>query len=234
MHGNPYSEKKNIPKLNSSTDKILTLLIIDDRPLTCKGYEMALVSAFEKDVSRKIQVTFAHSAQEAIELFNSNKKKASFYTIVFLDIRLSSYPEKNMYDREDLGRFIRKQSEKTKIPVLMGLNDHHRLQSVLKSLNPDGLVLKGVICEKNLILALHKILDGMPYYAPTVLRNITDQFILHNEVTRIERKLLHLLSVGIHSKEIQNHLPRSVSKVEKQKGILKENWGLKKKVHGAC
>ena len=78
------------------------------------------------------------------------------------------------------------------------------------------------MCDKKLVTACTKAMNGEPYYSPSILKIIKNQLITDNGFTPPERKFLYLLSTGVHSKEIPRHLTWSVSKVEKQKRILKE------------
>ena len=151
------------------------------------------------------------------------------FDLIFLEIGLPNYPEKDIFNGEDIGKLIRCYWKASKILVVTGLTDHYRLQTILKSLNPEGLILKSETCDKNLILAIQKVITGVPFYSPTVLKLIKNQFIRNNEVSLQERKFLHLLSTGVHSKDIPNHLPWSGSKVEKRKRILKEKLGVEEK-----
>ncbi len=208
---------------------ITNILIVDDHPITCKGYTMLLKSASKDELLPKVEISMAHTSEEAYKIILDRKASTGFYDLVLLDIRLPSFPKKNIFNGEDIGKLIRRYWEESKILVVTSLNNHYRLQTILKSLNPEGLILKSEICDKNLILAVQKIITGVPFYSPTVLKLIKNQFIRDNEITLPERKFLYLLSTGVQSKEIPNHLPWSNSKVEKQKRILKEKLGVEEK-----
>ncbi|MEO0571332.1 MAG: response regulator [Bacteroidota bacterium] len=207
----------------------IKILIVDDHPLTCKGYSMLLGLANKEGLLPKINIVLAHSCQQAYEILYPLKKKRAFPSLIILDIRLPAFPQKNIFNGEDLGKLIRRLNKKIKILVITSLRDPYRLQSILKSLNPEGLLLKSEVYDKTLILAFQRILKGAPYYSPTVMRIIKNQLIGGNEITLHERRFLYLLSTGVQSKEIPKHLPWSVSKVEKQKRILKEKLGVEEK-----
>lgn len=213
------------PSLNA-TDS-LNFLIIDNHQLTCKAYSLLTKAAFDEGILPKTKVTMMRSCQEAYEIIEA--KPAAHFDIIFLEIRLPNYPQKNIYNGEDLGKLIRQYWKTSKIVVVTSLNNHYRLQTILKSLNPEGLILKNEICEKDLILAFQKISSGVPFYSPSVLKIIKNQFIRENEISFQEKKFLYLLSTGVQSKEIPNYLPWSKSKVEKQKRILKEKLGVEEK-----
>lgn len=219
----------NLEEIHGSSLKSLSILIVDDHPITCNGYVMILNSASDQGVLPKVSISMAHTLENAYEILFSRDSNKVLYDIIVLDIRLPSFPKRNIYNGEDLGRLLRKNNKKTKILVLTSLNNHYRLQTILNTLNPEGFVLKSEICNNTLILAFQSILNNIPFYSPTVLRIIKNQFIKTKNLTLLERKFLYLLSTGIPSKEIPNHLPWSTSKVERQKRILKEKLGVEEK-----
>ncbi|MEM6893421.1 MAG: hypothetical protein AAF554_06980 [Bacteroidota bacterium] len=215
----------------SSLDSFQSLngLILDDHPVTCIGYKMMLEAACIQKNVPEISLAMAHSLEEAYGLILEKSTRGTYYDFVFLDIRLPPYPKENIFSGEDIGKLLRRVSQRTKILVLTSLQNPYRLRSILKSLNPEALVLKTEVCDKKLVTALTKAMNGVPYYSPSILKIIKNQLIRDNEITPPERKFLYLLSTGVQSKEIPKHLPWSVSKVEKQKRILKEKLGVEEK-----
>lgn len=204
-------------------------LILDDHLVTCIGYKMILEEACLQKEIPQLSITLAHTLKQAYDLIFAKASCDLQYDFVFLDIRLPPFQEKNIFSGEDIGKMLRRVSKRTKILVLTSLQNPYRLRSILKSLNPEVLVLKTEVCDKKLVKALTKALNGVPYYSPTILKIIKNQLISDNEITPPERKFLYLLSTGVRSKEIPKHLPWSVSKVEKQKRILKEKLGVEEK-----
>lgn len=217
--------KKIVPYLD--TIGALNVLIVDDHKLTCKAYSMLAEEAFKEGYLPKIKTTAVNSCREVYEMVTNNSSIS--FDLILLEIGLPNYPEKDIFNGEDLGKLIRGHWPKSKILVATSLNDDYRLQTILKSLNPEGMVLKNEICEHKLIFAIQKVLSGVPFYSPTVLKVIKNQFIRDNGISFQERKFLYLLSTGVQSKEIPKYLPWSKSKVEKQKRILKEKLGVEEK-----
>jgi len=209
--------------------QILNGLILDDHPVTCIGYKMMLDAACLRKEIPELRLAMVHTLKQAYKIINEKASRGLNYDFVFLDIRLPPYPKEGVFSGEDIGRLLRRVSKQTKILVFTSLQNPYRLRSILKSLNPEALVLKTEVCDKKLITALTKALNGVPYYSPSILKIIKNQLITDNEITPPERKFLYLLSTGVQSKEIPKHLPWSVSKVEKQKRILKEKLGVEEK-----
>ena len=155
--------------------KVLNVMIADNHPLTCKAYTMLTKAAFEAGSLPKVQATIKHSCHEVYEMVMSNHSKK--YDLVILDIKLPNHPQQSIYNGEDIGKIIRHHWKGTKLLVVTSINDPYRLQAVLKSLNPEGFMLKNEICDKDLIFAIQKILNGVPFYSPTVLKVIKNQFV---------------------------------------------------------
>ncbi|MEO1486261.1 MAG: hypothetical protein AAFU57_10950 [Bacteroidota bacterium] len=225
---NPKYHKESKP-FYLGTCQNLNGLILDDHPVTCIGYKMMLEAACLQKEIPELRMAMTHTLKQAYELIHEKGSQGLYYDFVFLDIRLPPYPQENMFSGEDIGKLLRKVSRQTKILVFTSLQNPYRLRSILKSLNPEALVLKTEVCDKKLVTALTKALNGIPYYSPSILKIIKNQLITDNEITPPERKFLYLLSTGVQSKEIPKHLPWSVSKVEKQKRILKEKLGVEEK-----
>ena len=56
--------------------------------------------------------------------------------MVFLDIRIPSYPDKKIYSGEDLADLMRKEKIKSNISI------EDRLYSVYRNVEPEGIIIK--------------------------------------------------------------------------------------------
>jgi len=205
-------------------EKRLNILIVEDHPLTAKGYELLLQKAVEHEELSQITVKRATSLQEAYALLDS---KADLPHLVLLDIRMKAFEEKNWFSGEDFGLHLRQVHPNIKIVVMTSLVDAHRLQGILTNLNPEGFLLKTEIDDMVLVNSVKSVLKNIPYFSPSILRLIKNQFLSGIRLNKEEKEFLYLLSKGVPSKDIPQHLPWSLSKVEKQKRLLREKLGAK-------
>lgn len=208
-------------------NKKYSVLIIDDHPLIVNAYETAFNYYSEQNQSILFYIQAAQDCDSGFELINEFYKKDKDLDIVFLDIRLPPSKDGKMLSGEDLGLKIKKLFPDTKIIVSTTFNNNYRIHSIFKSLNPDGFLIKNDITPKELIEAIHTILNDPPYYTKTVvklLRNqVANDFLLDN----IDRKILYELSIGTKMKDLPDILPLSIAGIEKRKRHLKHIFNIK-------
>ncbi len=208
---------------------MINLLIIDDHPLTCHGYNFIIKNACDKKLLPKIHIEEAHSIAEAYEKLKGKKNPKIKYDLLLLDILMPVSEKYKMYSGEDLGLFIQKQNPDIKIMVQTALQDNHRLHNIFKNLNPEAILIKNDLDEFILIEAITNVLNSEPYYTTTFAKLIRNQFSKDYMLDAEDREMLYLLSKGLPSKKIPNYLPWSLSKVEKRKRLLREKLSVENK-----
>jgi len=202
-------------------NKKYAVLIIDDHPLITEAYKTAFnfYSKQNEDVIFTIQT--AMNCDSAFELINEFSSKEKRLHIVFLDIKLPPSKNGKILSGEDLGIKIKKLLPDTKIVISTTFNDNYRIQSIFKSLDPDGFLIKNDITPKDLLETIETILFDPPYYSKTVVKllrkQVTNDFLLDS----IDRKILHELSIGTRMKDLPDILPLSIAGIEKRKRNLK-------------
>jgi DNA-binding NarL/FixJ family response regulator len=207
--------------------KTYSVLIIDDHPLIVNAYETAFNYYREQNESILFSIQTAQDCDSGFEMINEFYKKSKELDIVFLDIRLPPSKDGKMLSGEDLGLKIKKLLPDTKIIVSTTFNNNYRIHSIFKSLNPDGFLIKNDITPKELIEAIHTILNDPPYYSKTVVKllrkQVANDFLLDN----IDRKILYELSIGTRMKDLPDVLPLSIAGIEKRKRQLKHLFNIK-------
>jgi len=202
-----------------------SILIVEDHQLSCQGFELIVEQAGCKGAIPKVRIEQAHSLKKANQLLF---EEAIHFDIVFLDICMPAYPEKNLYSGEDLGRLIVEKQLKTKILVMTSLTDKLRLEEILHTVKPHGFLIKGEVDEYHLITAIEHLLLDEYYYSPTIQRILQNPSEEAAHVDEEEKQFLHLLSKGVRNIEIMDFLPWSLSKVEKRKRSLHKKLGVEK------
>ena len=200
----------------------LTVLIIDDHPLIAEVYENALLNLATKNNTHEFTITIVNTCDKAIE----HIRKATAIDLVFLDINLPKSTDEQFLSGEDLGIEIRKLLPKTKIIVSTTYNDNYRIHNILKSINPDGFLIKNDINRKDLVTAIETVLEGTPSFSKTVL-NILRTHINHDFfVDKIDRDILYELSIGTKMIDLPSVIPLSKGGIESRKRKLKENFNI--------
>lgn len=208
-------------------DKKFSVLIIDDHPLITEAYKTAFNYYSKQNEPILFYIQTAQDCDSGFELINEFYKNDKVLDIVFLDIRLPPSKDGKILSGEDLGLKINKLLPDTKIIVSTTFNDNYRVHSILKSLDPDGFLIKNDITPKELIDTIHAILTDPPYYSKTVVKllrkQVANDFLLDN----IDRRILYELSIGTRMKDLPDILPLSIAGIEKRKRHLKHIFNIK-------
>ncbi len=195
-------------------------ILIDDHPLIINAYRQALLKIAE-DRKTHIDIQVKKDLEEATSLFKSDSDLLKNADIIFLDISLPLGKSKEFLSGEDLGIKIRKENSQIRIFVSTSLNDNFRMHSILRSIDPDGFVIKNDLTPIELIQAIENVLDNPPYYSQSVLQLLRKQISSDQILDDLDRRLLYELSMGTRMKDIPDVLPLSIAGVEKRKRNLK-------------
>jgi DNA-binding NarL/FixJ family response regulator len=192
--------------------------MVDDHPLIIEGYQNILLST--KKETQEISIDVAHDCDRAAELI-----KRSFdtgvYDVCFFDISLPPSKDGVYNSGEDLAKLARQHLPDARIVVLTMFNESLRILNIIKEINPEGLLIKSDLTSRELAEAFQHILDNPPYYSSTVNNFLNSTLISDIYIDEINRKILHLLSQGVKTKGLKDHIGLSLSAIEKRKRHLK-------------
>ncbi|WNH08709.1 response regulator [Thalassobellus suaedae] len=208
--------------------KLFNVLIIEDHPLIVNAYENALKHISKNNRKLEFDIDVASNCDSAYVkiMESSNTQKIDF---IFLDIKLPASKDGTLISGEDLGIKIKKVLPKVKIIVATTYNDNYRINSIFKSINPEGFLIKNDLNPKELVLAIESIIENSPYYSKSVVQLMRKQVSNEIIIDDLDRKILYELSRGTKMSELPQIIPLSISGIEKRKRILKELFNLDKK-----
>jgi len=109
-----------------------------------------------------------------------------------------------------------------KIVILTMFNEPYRIHNIIKAINPDGFLVKSDLTSSELAEAFQHILETPPYYSNTVNQFMNKLVVNDIHVDEINRKILYLLSQGIKTRSLPEHVDLSISSIEKRKKQLKD------------
>ena len=201
--------------------KIYNVLIVDDHPIIADAYKSAFeyISLEKKDVTFNIDIVT--NCDDAVAHINSVSNSGNL-DIVFLDISLPPSSDGKYLSGEDIGVKIKEVIPTCKVIVATTFNDNYRIQVILKSVNPDGFLIKNDINKEELVTSIKTILDNSPYYSKSVLELFRKQSSTDYKLDKIDRQLLYEMSIGTKMKDLPNIIPMSMPGLEKRKKQLKE------------
>ena len=205
---------------------IIRILAVDDHEMTTMGYKFILEDTEFKDF--KVQVDTAKTYEGAIQKIE-NSVTSFNYDILLLDIQLSQAVEGPAKTGEDIGVFARKVIPRTKIVFMSSFSDNYRINSILKTVDPEGYMVKTEIDQKSLQAMVLTVISNPPYYTQKALAAIrkkmaNDDIVLDEK----DKKILHYLSIGTKTKDMVNYVSLSLPSIENRKRNLKAVFGVEK------
>ncbi|GGZ85886.1 response regulator [Algibacter mikhailovii] len=201
------------------TEKI-KILMIDDHPMIIEGYQNTLL--FTKKDNQELIIDIANNCDEAVRSMDKSVELDLPYDILFVDISLPPSSDGSMTSGEDLAEYARKILPNAKVIILTMFNESFRIHNIIKTIDPEGFLIKSDLTSSELASAFQAVLNNPPFYSGTVnsfiRKSITNDIVIDDK----NRKILYLLSQGVKTKNLAPHLDISLSAVEKRKKQLRE------------
>lgn len=199
------------------------IFIVDDHPFIIQGYKNAITrfnpEAFEFFIS---QAKDCESAYNVITNPDSPK-----FDIAFLDISMPSYEEKSIFSGEDLAKLISEYMPNCKIILLTMYTELLKIKTIIKTINPSGLVIKNDLTFDELLFAFNKVITGEKYYSESVLKMLSQSEGNSIEIDQFDEQILFHISKGTKLNEMPQYIPISVGAIERRKLNLKESLDIK-------
>lgn len=205
--------------------KLVRILAVDDHEMTALGYKYIIEGAKFEGFDVKVDIAPSFDlGKERIE----NSARTLPYNIILMDIQLFPTDAKDPRTGEDLGILARKLVPDSRIVYMSSFSDNYRINSIFKSVDPDGYMVKSEIDEKSLLAMIGTVLDNPPYYTASALSSIRKQMANDKRVDEQDRKILYYLSIGTRTKDISSLIRMSLATVESRKRQLKAIFGVEK------
>ena len=118
--------------------------------------------------------------------------------------------------------YCRMKYSEIKIIFISGYLSKFNLSSIIKSINPEGLVEKSELDYNSIHVLFKEVIQGRFYKSEKVKRTIRK--IVTNKIyfDSLNRKIILLISQGITTKNIPNYIPLTLSAIHKRKAAIKE------------
>lgn len=201
-------------------EETIKILMIDDHPMIIEGYQNTLL--FTKKDSQELIIHIANNCDEAVSYMNKSVENGLPYDVLFVDISLPPSTDGVMSSGEDLAEYARTILPNTKIIILTMFNESFRIHNIIKTIDPEGFLIKSDLTSSELASAFQAVLNNPPFYSGTVNSHIRKAITSDIVIDEKNRKILHLLSQGIKTKNLASHLDISLSAIEKRKKHLRD------------
>lgn len=203
----------------------IKILMIDDHPIIIEGYQNTLL--LSKKENQELEIITANNCDEAKLCIDKAVQIKIPYNVLFIDISIPPSTSGNMTSGEDVAEYARAILPHAKIVILTMFNESFRLHNIIKTINPDGFLIKSDLTSSELANAFQVVLYSPPFYSSTVNNLIKKSTASHVVIDDKNRKILHLLSKGVKTKNLALYLNISLSAIEKRKKQLREMFGVK-------
>lgn len=198
----------------------IKILMIDDHPMIIEGYQNTLL--FTKKDNQELEIDIANNCDEAIVFMDKSIANGMPYDVLFVDISLPPSTDGLMSSGEDLAEYARQVLPNSKVIILTMFNESFRIHNIIKTIDPEGFLIKSDLTSSELASAFQAVLNNPPFYSGTVNSHIRKTITSDIVIDEKNRKILHLLSQGVKTKNLASHLDISLSAVEKRKKQLKD------------
>ncbi len=196
----------------------INILIVDDHPFIIEAYKNA-IKGYNAKGEYEFSITQAKDCKTGYEAITEAPEP---FGIAFFDLSMPVYEERNIFSGEDLAQLIKKEMPECKIILLTMHTELLKINTIIKNINPNGLVIKNDLTFDELLLAFDKILKGENYYSQTVVKLVSQIQYDNIEIDAFDKQILFHLSKGTKTKDIPQYVPLSLSAVEKRKLNLKD------------
>ena len=194
------------------------ILIVDDHPFIIEGYKNA-ITRYNPD-QFEFFITKAKDCESAYHIITNPDTEV--FDIAFLDISMPPYEEKNIYSGEDLAKLLSEYMPNCKIILLTMYTELLKIKTIIKTINPNGLVIKNDLTFDELIFAFDKVIKNEKYYSQSVLNMLNQAEEGMIEIDQFDKQILFHLSKGTKLQDIPQYIPISLGAIEQRKLNLKE------------
>jgi DNA-binding NarL/FixJ family response regulator len=195
----------------------LNTLIVDDHPFIIEAYKNAI-----KKYSLQGQEFVVTQAANCKAGYENIVESTTPFDLAFFDISMPEYAEKGIYSGEDLAMLMKTEMPNCKIILLTMHTELLKINNIIKTINPGGLIIKNDLTFDELLFAIDKIINGGSYYSQTVIKLVGQAQYNHIELDVFDKQILFHLSKGVKSKDLAQYIPLSASAIEKRKLNIKE------------
>lgn len=203
---------------------LVNILIVDDHPFIIEAYKNA-IKGYNSKGAYEFVITQAKDCKTGYEAITAPGIQP--FGIAFFDLSMPTYEEKGIFSGEDLALLIKNEMPDCKIILLTMHTELLKINTIIKNINPNGLVIKNDLTFDELLIAFDKILKEENYYSQTVVKLVSQIQYDNIEIDAFDKQILFHLSKGTKTKDIPQYVPLSLSAVEKRKLNLKDTLDIR-------
>lgn len=186
------------------------ILIVDDHSFVLEAYENLLRNIDNNKIKNIYKET---SVENAISLINKNIQ----IDIAFFDISMPKSTLYNIDDGIDLAVYFKAKHPNAKIVFITMHMEFFILLKAIHLINPEVFISKVDIEPETFTSILNFINKNEIFYSQEMLQVYKWSKNNRVKLDKYDFQILSLTSKGVKTKELVNHLPLSMSAIEKRK-----------------
>lgn len=192
----------------------LPVFLLEDHKFVTDSYISAL-----RSISVQAEMIISYSLNDAYQkITNTNLKGLQ---LAILDNSMPPCELHNLRSGEDIAKMLRDMFPEAKIIFISAMLSNFELESILKNVNPEGIVEKSDMDYSELCVILQKVLNGEVFYSARVHKTLLENEGKYLFLDALNIEIIELLAQGIATKNLPNYLPLSLSGVHKRKAKIK-------------
>jgi DNA-binding NarL/FixJ family response regulator len=190
----------------------LNILIVDDHPFIIEAYKNALKKYSLQ--GQEFSITQAGNCKAGYENIVESKEP---FDIAFFDISMPEYAEKGIHSGEDLAILMKTEMPECKIILLTMHTELLKINNIIKTIDPNGLIIKNDLTFDELLLVIDKIINNESYYSQTVIKLVGQEQYNNIELDAFDKQILFHLSKGVNTLDLPKYIPLSAVAIDKRK-----------------
>lgn len=197
----------------------MTILLVDDHPITVEGYLIALSK--NKGVSEIPLFETSGSCESAYQSINKAILAGMTYGLAIIDLDLPGCIDPPLASGKELALLLRKKMPSTKIIIITAHTELIIVYDIWRTIQPEGFVIKSDLTPEGLSKIVDDILKGISYKSPMVENCIRAIWKKELIVEDYNRQIIYYLSLGFRIKDLHEVIPISQGAIQKR--IVKIN-----------
>ncbi|WP_298759131.1 response regulator [uncultured Psychroserpens sp.] len=194
----------------------INVLIVENESLIVDILKKAFSSLNTENSNFNLNV--ADSCDESV----MEIERQSSIDLALININIPPCRGSKVLFAEDISIKLRAKFPSTKIILFSSYKSNIKINSLLKTMNPDCLLVKSDITFDELIKAIETVIIEPPYYSKTVMSYLRRYITQDIVIDKVDKLILYYLSIGTRTKDLPGLVHLSLGAVELRKRKLKD------------
>lgn len=208
--------KVNNPNTLKKMKTRINVLIVENESLIVDILNRAFLSLNTENTDFNLNVA------DSCEVSMMEIERHNTIDLALININIPPCQGSKVLFAEDISMKLRAKFPEVKIILFSSYKSNIKLNSLLKTMNPDCLLVKSDITYDELIKAIETVIIEPPYYSKTVMSYLRRYITQDIVIDKIDKLILYYLSIGTRTKDLPKLVHLSLGAVELRKRKLKE------------